>query len=380
MKKIKRAFNIVKKIFYFLYLKQNRFRQRLNFRLKIKKLNKKIHVPKIDKMEMNEYLVQSKKFLQKNFNGYKNTNWHYLYYKLNGIKKTEYIPEELFFTFIEPTLNNKFLLKAYTDKNASDIFFNKQNLPKTVFKIISGKYYTDEFDFVDFTDAINTISSYTKKLVLKPAILSGGGKNVIVGKPKEIVQLLTESDFYRQNSFILQEYVEQHPFIKQFHSSSLNTLRIMTARKDNDIIILSAYFRTGRNNSTIDNGMAGGLSFGIDKNGKLIGIAIDKNLNKYEQHPDTGENFKNLQIPGFTKACDFCKIHHKKFLHFTFISWDIGIKEDSTPVFIEFNLGIQAINALQIFNGPLFGEHTAYFINRYHEERGKHFYFNSLIN
>lgn len=379
MKRIKNVFKFFKKIFYFLYVKQNRFRRRLNFRIKIKNLNKKIPVERSDKKGVKEYLLLSKKFLQKNFNGYKNTNWHYLYYKLNGIKSTEYIPEELFFAFIEPAFNNNLFLKAYTDKNASDFFINKKNLPETVFKIVNGDFYTNDYNLVVFSDVINTILSFKEKLVLKPAIYSGGGKNVVVGTSKEIAQLLTENSIYRHNSFILQKYVEQHQEMKQFHPSSLNTLRIMTARKDNDIIVLSSYFRTGRNNSTIDNGMAGGLSYGINKNGKLTGIIVDKNLNKYEQHPDTGINLKNKQIPGFHEACDFCKTHHKNLLNFTLISWDIGIKEDNTPIFIEFNLRTQAINALQIFNGPLFGEHTTYFINKYQKERKKDLYYNSLF-
>ncbi|HKI88032.1 MAG TPA: sugar-transfer associated ATP-grasp domain-containing protein, partial [Draconibacterium sp.] len=340
-------------------------------RIKIRKLIKSKSELKVKKNLDKDYFNKSKKFLQDNFNGYSNTRWHYVFSKLNGIKSIEYIPEELYFTFIEPALNNFSLVNAFSDKNASNLFIPEKNLPKTVFKIINGDYFAANNDWVSVSKAQKIISEKTEKLVLKPAIESGGGRNIVIDNPTNILKILKEDPQYRKKSFILQEFAEQHPLLNQFHPNSLNTLRIMTARINDDIIVLSEYLRLGRNNSNVDNGMAGGLICGVNKDGTLKKTGYNKNLNTFIKHPDSGIIFEDFKLPGFFNARDFCMKTHKNFPRFTFISWDIGISKNNTPIFIEFNLKTQAINGHQIFNGPLFGEHTQYFIDKYHENRYK---------
>lgn len=369
MRLIKKIFKQFKFLFYLVFFKQRRFRKRLFYRIKINKLTKSKAELRNKKTRDKDYLKESKTFLQNNFNGYSNIKWHHLYSSINHIKKVEYIPEELFFVFIEPALNNKLLKAAYTDKTAYDHFFDKSFLPETICKIIKGTFLDENYEIVNTTEAFEKIRKINGKVVLKPAILGGGGKNVIIDSPKNIISHLSENSDYKNNSFILQQYLEQHKILEQFHPESLNTLRILTARVNNTIVILSMYLRMGQNKSFIDNGVAGGIACGFSENGKLNKTAYDKFLNEYEKHPNTGVIFNNTEIPGFNDACDFCTSNHKIFPHFTFISWDIGINKYSKPIFIEFNLSTQEIGTHQLINGPLFGEHTMYFVNKFNNEK-----------
>ena len=184
----------------------------------------------------------SEKFLQNWIPWYRNTHWHHAYSTLNGIKSVEYIPEELFFVFIEPVLNNKSLKNAYADKNSYSLIFGMENLPETVFKLVNGVFYTEEANRVESIQALEIIAKYNENLVLKPAIFSGGGKNVVIGPGKETARLLNENPVFKSDSYIIQRLAKQHPLMKQFHPDSLNTLRIMTARVKNDIVVLSSYF------------------------------------------------------------------------------------------------------------------------------------------
>jgi len=363
---LKKVFGSIKRVFYYFFEKQRVFRCRVMYRVKINKITRS-H-PKLKYAEKDRvYLKECRKFLKKNFKGYRNTKWHHFYSTLNGIKKVEYMPEELFFAAIEPTLNNKKVSLAYTDKNAYSLFIDKKYLPKTIFKLIKGRYYTEEADWVENKKALKTIAETNEQLILKPAIKSGGGKNIVIDKGPGIAELLRKDPVFKSQSYVLQYFANQHPDVKVFHPSSLNTYRIMTARVNNEFIIPLVCLRMGCSNKLMDNTMAGGLYVNITNEGRMHKYAFDNDTLPYEKHPDTGIVFENYKVPGFFEAIEFCKINHKKLLNFNIISWDIGVQEDETPLFVEFNLGSQAINALQVLNGPIFGKHTDYFINLYKE-------------
>lgn len=313
------------------------------------------------------YLKNSKQFINKYFPRYNNTNWHHFYSTLSNTKKVEFIPNDLFFTQIEPTLNKTDFSKSLNDKLSYDLFFQKENLPTTWFKIINGMFYNLENRFTEKSFVLKQLTNYSGDLVLKPAEQSGGGKNVVIEKAPKIAELLKNNREYLKGSYIIQERINQHQQIAKFHPASVNTCRIMTARVNSEIVVLTSYIRFGRENVRIDNGQAGGIKCNINKNGKLADYAID-NLNKrYKTHPDTGIEFSEFVIPGFNKVVDFCKTNHKLFLRLTLISWDIAINENCNPVFIEFNLWHQSI-LHQILTGPLFGEYTEYFLAKYCEE------------
>ncbi len=325
--------------------------------------------------EDQDFLNESKQFLMKHFSGFKNTDWHLFYYKINKIAKPEYIPEALYFPIIEPHLNKTKLSPAYCDKLSYDLYFKKTDMPKTIFKLLDGYIFDDENNLVNETKALQKIASTPGSLVLKPAILSGGGRNVIIDTAANIASLLNNNKSYKSGSYILQEKVVQHELMAKFNPKSVNTCRLMTAKVDSEIVVLGAYMRIGRGNSQIDNASYNGLYCNIEQDGTISNFALDKYVNYYSEHPESGIKFSGFSIPNYDQVVDFCVSNHQRFLRFTLISWDIAIKKDGSPVFIEFNLSRQSIVGQQIMYGPLFGKHTMYFINRYKEEKSKDPYY-----
>lgn len=364
---IKKFFRNLKKKYYVIFLWQRRSRKRLFLRIKIKKMIRDHPKLKNKKTYDQKYLKESGEFLRRNFHGYSNTDWHYAWSAINGIKKTEYIPEELFFGYMEPVLNNFSLKDAYTDKTGYAHFISEEYLPETVFKLVDGNFFTGKNEWMEMAEAIEILASANGMLVLKPAIQSGGGKNVIIEDGRAMALRLKNNETYLRNSYVIQKKAKQHPLMEQFHPSSLNTLRIMTARVNNKVVVLSAYFRMGRNNNQIDNAVAGGIICGVLPGGRLMPGGTDKHFQTFDRHPETGIPFDGFEIPGYKKACSFCCEHHKKLIRFTIISWDIGITPDCNPLMIEFNLSMQEVGIHQVNNGPLFGEHTRHFIDLYHK-------------
>ena len=320
-----------------------------------------------------KYLKEAKDFLTSNFDGYKNTDWHFYFSHLNKSFKPEYIPSSIFFPYIEPTLNKVELAPAYVDKTSYDNLFSKSDMPETVFKMFNGKFFDANNDFIENETAYNQLALMNESLIIKPAIHSGGGRNVVLTEAKKLASMLKSNSFYSKGSFIIQKKIVQHELMAKLNPNSVNTCRIMTARIKSDIVVLSAYVRIGRKNSKIDNAQSGGIFCKINNDESIEDKAIDKAYYYYDKHPDSGLKFSGFKIPNYGKAVEFCLKNHKRFLRFTFISWDIAIRNDGAPVFIELNLSHQAINGHQVVNGPLFGKHTYAIIKKFQEEKKNDF-------
>ena len=72
-----------------------------------------------------------------------------------------------------------------------------------------------------------------------------------------------------KKDFIIQEFVEQSEAMKKLNPTTLNTLRIMTYLRPDDVYILSAVSRIGKPGSSTDNYSAGGILCGITQEGHL---------------------------------------------------------------------------------------------------------------
>lgn len=140
-----------------------------------------------------------------------------------------------------------------------------------------------------------------------------------------------------KNRIFLEELVKQHPEMNTLCNKSVNTMRIMTFNDHGKSRIIWMGLRVGNGINAIDNFHAKGMAVNIDVNtGKLVGNAIDKDLNEYEEHPFTHVKFDGFQIPCFEDAKNMvlkASLESDKIL---VVGWDVAISEDG-PVIIEGN-------------------------------------------
>ncbi len=312
----------------------------------------------------NEFL-QCRDYLTHNFKGYKDVIWHICYAASNGILDGRYIPEDIYYTIVERELNNYDLAFSYMDKNIYKRLQGDIEMPGTVLRIINGRLYDGNYNALSLNEVKRKIAPY-EVLIFKPAIESGGGMNIRIDTSANILEhiktVLNDDRKATLKNYIIQEVIKQSEQTAFIHPNSVNTLRIMTFRKNEKIVHLSSILRMGRGNSVVDNERSGGISCGIEPDGSLKEFAYDKDFNRYDKHPDTNIPFKGHRISSYKQALNICFSMHSNLFHFDIISWDIAIGEENKPVFIEFNLLGQSINFHQLNNGPLFGEHTSYLI------------------
>ena len=335
---------------YFSY-QSTKKAERKEIRRKIAQLNCK-PLSSSEKREIKDYFASY---------GFYNisTDWHRYNKHVNGNFYKEYIPEDFFYNVIEPSLNMRVMFPALTDKNILDKLFQGIRQPKNILKNINGVYIkADNNDILTFESAVNECNKY-QKLVIKPTIESGGGKNVsvlniqsgITDQENLTIELVLKN--YNKN-FIVQECLEQHDVMNLLNESSINTLRIKTLLIKEEIIILNSVVRIGLKGSRVDNMSKGGYIMQITTDGKLgtrgffgTGLEIGKK--------DLDFDIDKFEVPNYQNIQSVVKDLHKQILHFKMISWDIAIDPDGNPVLIEYNVFGQGIG--QEFR-TLFGEHT----------------------
>lgn len=153
-----------------------------------------------------------------------------------------------------------------------------------------------------------------------------------------------------EEPYLIQDFIKQHKKINSLNPSSVNTLRIISTRWNEDTNILAAMIRLGVDDHVVDNASNGGTFVGINiDKGTLMeyGYYYDKPREKC--HPNTKVVYKDFEIPYWDDAIKLIKTLHPIIFGFSTIGWDIAITEDG-PVVVEINWNY-SVKGIQITSG-----------------------------
>jgi hypothetical protein len=298
---------------------------------------------------------------------YLNLEWYRLFKALNGSIDPRYIPEETFRTRLEPFLCRRDVSAAYHDKNQMDRVFADLQRPRTILRNIYGAYFDQAYQPIRRDAVVAHLAARSGAHFLKPAISgTGGGNNVAKvqfgnGAFHIAGATLSLDDVERVyvQDFVIQEAVAQHDTLARFHPGSLNTLRIMTLRLNEQLRTIAATLRIG-NGSHVDNGHAGGLLCGVNiATGRLTPFACDVLFRRYDRHPLTQEPFADRDVIAFGRVMELALAVHARLPYFDVLSCDIAVLENGTPCLVEVNTFGQGVEPHQFLKGaPLFDADT----------------------
>jgi hypothetical protein len=313
---------------------------------------------------------EAKKYWRK-YNIKLNPKWHTFYALLNNTYSSKYIPEDIFFNYIIPSLNNNDLYKAYTDKNSYDVFMKGIRMPKTVLRCIHGNLYNDSYTLLTHENYINSLPPEEVECFIKPALDSGQGKNIKKGKISkgkifidDIVQDIDNLISSYQGEFIIQEGMIQSRILSDIYPYSVNSIRPISLRHNGEIVVLSYLLLFGGNKNYVSNTSAGGVVCGIDEQGKITECAYDKKFNKMVEHPFTHKRFKNITLPNFSALKKLIIQCHERLPHFNFIAWDFGLDRTDHYTLIEYNTLLPGLHTHQVFNGPILEKYLDEILSR----------------
>lgn len=337
------------------------------------------HNPILKEFELSDTLCNKIKLFWKKHGLHASTLWHKAYIGVNGIEDHRYIPEDIFYVFIEPRLNRKDLYLAYVDKNNYDKLFPGNITPKTILRNINGRYYDGNYEGIENSKVCDYLKNYQGVYIAKPSFDSSGARNVmklLIDSTNISIDgsggrhgfsscrdgncaTILDIEKIIPRDYLIQEFLEQHQVLNNIYPHSVNTMRVVTLRMNNTIHTLKAIAKFGTDGHYVDyNIHCGGVNCGIDDEGKLNKIAVDKYFRTYSRHPYTNYIFENTCIPHFPSVLAFAKNLHRYLLYFDMVSWDIAIDKNGRPVLIELNLINQGFSFIQVHHGPLFGDFT----------------------
>lgn len=273
---------------------------------------------------------------------------------ISGVSDPKYIPEEIFVSDIEPTLNQTNTVEYLTYKSFYNHWFTGNIFPRDYFHNVDGEWLDKDLNPVSFSDIESISGKLTYPVVVKPSRDSYGGQNVYFpGNKNELVEIIKD-----KKNFLVQERIIQDSFYEQFNKSGINTLRVNIYRsvKDNELHIVNVVLRMGVGGS-LDNETAGGIVTMIRKDGTMNGFAVDKYGKKYMEHPDTGASFSQ-KIPDFENLKKTALKIASKIFYARLICLDLCYDSERKWRMIEVNINGSTIRFAQYHGSLFFGEYT----------------------
>lgn len=305
------------------------------------------------------------------------------YYSLSNIQMPEYMPPNVYFTTINPILNDRRMAWGYAQKGNYSKLLDIDNEPVSLIRNMNNLFYDFKGDIVyEPENYLKEQLARYEKVLVKSALDSWGGKKVLVFEKSKLnkwtcinegaeMNIASLEKFFEKN-YLVQEYVEQHPFYKQFNPSSFNTLRIYVYRsvKDERFHVLHTLLRVGAKNSVVDNVSAGGKFIYVNPDGTFL-YGFDTLCRRFDVLPDSSSrSLSGLgPLPGFAEMHSLALKVAEKVPHNRLIAFDINLDKDGRPRLIELNNFRPGVGG-QGFGKTMFGNFTYEVIE--HCQRHKH--------
>ncbi|TFH39625.1 MAG: hypothetical protein E4G95_00555 [Bacteroidia bacterium] len=320
------------------------------------------------RIDISDENINTHKLLWAKIGSKPDTRRYRSYASISRIDDPRYISEYDYYARVEPVLNNRSFSEAFSDKNLYHKYIDNNFLPRVFLRRIHNQFYSENYEVINSLENPDIyIPAMYNKVLLKKAIDSGGGRDVVLfSRSSEVWKAsdgtLLNINYLKESSarnFIIQEYIEQHPFFQQFNPYSVNTVRLYTYRsvKTNEIIPIQAVLRIGRPGSIVDNMASGGVACGITPQGILNNFGVNKKAEKLSsfngvEFSGIGSvyNFNMIVSAGIKIAADY---YYQRILGF-----DFCIDREGAVKLIEINNRNNEINFFQMNNGPLFRDYT----------------------
>lgn len=142
------------------------------------------------------------------------------------------------------------------------------------------------------------------------------------------------------HGWLIQHFVEQHPFMLALAPYAVNTCRVITfVDASGECKVHLAALRLGRKGSAADNWDKGGLSVRIDPATGALGRGVFKphyGGQWVSTHPDSGAPFVGQVVPMWDDVVALCRRAASALSGVRSVGWDVALARDG-PVILEGN-------------------------------------------
>lgn len=216
------------------------------------------------------------------------------------------------------------------------------------------KYYARDALLVNENTLTSDLARFVKEhkqFICKPLKLYlGMGIEIIDADQYESIEKLL-AYLQEKGEAIVEELIQQSSVLSQFHTESVNTIRIPAIRTKDGIRLLDPFFKTGKGKSIVDNGGAGGVIAPVDiETGIITSLGMDEKGNQYLRHPDSGIVFPGFQLPDWIGALKLVEELMKIKPEIRYVGWDLAYTDDGWIV-VEGNHEGQLVGQMMVHRG-----------------------------
>lgn len=227
-------------------------------------------------------------------------------------------------------------------------------------------------EWIDLTcedaDELGRFLARHPSVVAKPVGLSGGfGVERIDADATTDVPALY-ARLREQGKTLVEECLRQHPEMDRICPASVNTLRIVTILKDDEVHVMLRSVRFGNGVNHVDNLHSGGMYCFFDEDGVITCDAADRQDHDFERHPATGVAFRGFRIPLAREAVEMACRAARVVPQVGYVGFDVAITPDG-PELVEGNdlpgydiyqsapnIGPDGLGAKPRFDAVVFGD------------------------
>ena len=160
------------------------------------------------------------------------------------------------------------------------------------------------------------------------------GQFLITGKPvseEELREFLSGL-----KSYLILEFIYNHPAIREIWPESTNTMRVLMANCGGELVLMRSFIRFGNAKSNgVDNAHAGGIESVIDEDTGKILFTQSQDVygtpTKITHHPDSGVSF-DIQIPRWEEIIAKLKEICMEYPQLRYWGFDVAVTEDSFKI------------------------------------------------
>lgn len=243
----------------------------------------------------------------------------------------EELSDDLKATYVTRLVNDEYC-RLLNDPKSYDIVNDKPTFLK-VYKDFTKRDFLDLRE-ATYEDFLSFIKKYSEFIVKPVDQLCGSGieKISINNNEKEVYERLMNNKQY-----LLEELIIQDESMACLNPSSINTIRVVTILKNNEVYTPFIALRMGRSGVVVDNFNHGGLNALVDENGLVYTVGVSKDEKEYEYHPDSNILIKGFKIKDFDEVIRTAKAVALVTPSLGMCGWDMCLSKDKGVVVIEGN-------------------------------------------
>ncbi|MFC5800800.1 sugar-transfer associated ATP-grasp domain-containing protein [Streptomyces formicae] len=245
-----------------------------------------------------------------------------------------FLPETILFHRLLPRVNRDTI--DLDDKTSCKKILASAGIPQPAL-IASGDRragVTSDGEAVSLADVLDRASDFGR-VVVKPSRYSSGGSGVVIVRPGENSFDLPPYA-QRWGTWLVEEYVPQHPDLDVLNPYALNTFRVITLLREGAADVLYVVLKLGGTESSTDNSAAGGMQIRVHPDGELDRHGYDRYLKAHTRHQVSSVPFAGHRITRMREVRELAARCARLFPQVPFIGWDIALTPGG-PVVVEGN-------------------------------------------